>query len=181
MFTSTLKLSILIFFLLFLFLSAFSTSSHALHSSGNSFFSISLSFVSYYGDYLIFLRVFFVLVDGVDVVGTSQYDEVLQWTTTTRRSLADETTANSSLLLAEKRTRRKDPLDHFNLYTGGWNISNKHYIAVCFSFLHFFAFLLLASRNFFLLIMCRRFCSFLWGMFWNWLEEEKGREGKVYY
>jgi hypothetical protein len=37
---------------------------------------------------------------------------------------------NSSLILAQERTTRKDPLDHFNIYNGGWNISNQHYIAV---------------------------------------------------
>jgi uncharacterized membrane protein len=36
---------------------------------------------------------------------------------------------NSSLLLAEQRTHRKDPLDNFKRYTGGWNISNQHYWA----------------------------------------------------
>nr|GMD87320.1 Chaperonin like [Ipomoea batatas] len=36
---------------------------------------------------------------------------------------------NSSLILAAKRTYRKDPLDDFKRYTGGWNISNRHYWA----------------------------------------------------
>ncbi|XP_031104177.1 uncharacterized protein LOC116007599 [Ipomoea triloba] len=36
---------------------------------------------------------------------------------------------NSSLILASKRTYRKDPLNHFERYTGGWNISNRHYWA----------------------------------------------------
>ncbi|KAK9947446.1 hypothetical protein M0R45_003071 [Rubus argutus] len=49
--------------------------------------------------------------------------------TDTRRSLADETVQNSSLILAKERTRRKDPLDDFHKYTGGWNISNDHYWA----------------------------------------------------
>ncbi|OWM69598.1 hypothetical protein CDL15_Pgr014059 [Punica granatum] len=35
---------------------------------------------------------------------------------------------NSSMILAENRTDRRDPLDGFRHYTGGWNISNKHYI-----------------------------------------------------
>ncbi|PRQ56563.1 hypothetical protein RchiOBHm_Chr1g0337751 [Rosa chinensis] len=47
----------------------------------------------------------------------------------TRRSLADENLQNSSLVLAKERTRRKDPLDDFHKYTGGWNISNDHYWA----------------------------------------------------
>ncbi|KAE9467700.1 hypothetical protein C3L33_00374, partial [Rhododendron williamsianum] len=41
-----------------------------------------------------------------------------------RRSVLE----NSSTLAAQ-RTRRKDPLNNFNYYTGGWNISNKHYFA----------------------------------------------------
>ncbi|XVE91244.1 hypothetical protein DITRI_Ditri20bG0138300 [Diplodiscus trichospermus] len=36
---------------------------------------------------------------------------------------------NESFILAEKETYRKDPLDHFNYYTGGWNISDVHYLA----------------------------------------------------
>ena len=50
----------------------------------------------------------------------------------TRRSLVDENLQNSSLILAKERTRRKDPLDDFHKYTGGWNISNDHYWAVSF-------------------------------------------------
>ena len=33
-------------------------------------------------------------------------------------------------MLAKERTRRKDPLDNRRYYTGGWNITNKHYFAV---------------------------------------------------
>ncbi|CAK8568581.1 unnamed protein product [Lathyrus sativus] len=36
---------------------------------------------------------------------------------------------NSPLPLAAERTRRKDPLDGFNEYTNGWNISDHHYWA----------------------------------------------------
>ncbi|KAI3673738.1 hypothetical protein L6452_39866 [Arctium lappa] len=36
---------------------------------------------------------------------------------------------NSNMILAEKRTRRKDPRNDFKYYTGGWNISNDHYIS----------------------------------------------------
>lgn len=54
----------------------------------------------------------------------------------TGRSLAEQDPAvNSSLILAESRTQRKDPLENFKPYTGGWNISNQHYWAVS-SFLH---------------------------------------------
>nr|KYP57354.1 hypothetical protein KK1_003615 [Cajanus cajan] len=36
--------------------------------------------------------------------------------------------ANMSLVLAKERTRRRDFFNHFNLYTGGWNISDSDYI-----------------------------------------------------
>ncbi|KAG8381726.1 hypothetical protein BUALT_Bualt05G0002600 [Buddleja alternifolia] len=38
--------------------------------------------------------------------------------------------SGSSLVLAPRRTYRKDPLDGFQRYRGGWNISNRHYWAV---------------------------------------------------
>ncbi|KAK9141784.1 hypothetical protein Syun_011184 [Stephania yunnanensis] len=51
----------------------------------------------------------------------------------TRRFVAevagDGFVGNSTLLLAEDRTRRKDPLDGYKKYGGGWNISNEHYWA----------------------------------------------------
>ncbi|KAJ9702695.1 hypothetical protein PVL29_004428 [Vitis rotundifolia] len=34
-----------------------------------------------------------------------------------------------TLVLVAERTKRKDPLNHFRQYTGGWNISNKRYWA----------------------------------------------------
>ncbi|PKA52851.1 hypothetical protein AXF42_Ash001832 [Apostasia shenzhenica] len=37
--------------------------------------------------------------------------------------------ANSSFVLASGRTERRDPLNDFKDYTGGWNISNRHYWA----------------------------------------------------
>ncbi|XP_047964674.1 uncharacterized protein LOC125209108 [Salvia hispanica] len=43
------------------------------------------------------------------------------------RFLAGDEQVNTTLILAEKRTQRKDPLDDFRKYTGGWNISNRHY------------------------------------------------------
>lgn len=55
--------------------------------------------------------------------------------------MAEDAAANTttSLILAQHRTTRKDPLDHFNRYTGGWNISNRHYIAsVVFTAVPFF-------------------------------------------
>ncbi|KAJ7979032.1 Transmembrane protein [Quillaja saponaria] len=65
--------------------------------------------------------------DGVGIVGKRHYSEEIPWKT--RRSLADETVANSSLVLAKERTHRRDPFDNFKRYTGGWNISNSHYWA----------------------------------------------------
>ena len=38
--------------------------------------------------------------------------------------------ANGTLVLAAERTRRPDPLNNFNIYTDGWNVTNSHYIAV---------------------------------------------------
>lgn len=35
----------------------------------------------------------------------------------------------TTTVLAAERTRRKDPLDGLRYYTGGWNISNRHYLA----------------------------------------------------
>ncbi|KAK1407102.1 hypothetical protein QVD17_38713 [Tagetes erecta] len=35
---------------------------------------------------------------------------------------------NSTMILAEKRTRRKDVTNGFEYYNGGWNISDHHYI-----------------------------------------------------
>jgi len=37
---------------------------------------------------------------------------------------------NSPVPLAAERTRRKDPLNSFNKYIYGWNISDNHYWAV---------------------------------------------------
>jgi hypothetical protein len=39
--------------------------------------------------------------------------------------------AKYPLVLAEDRTRRPDVLHHLRMYGGGWNITNKHYWAVC--------------------------------------------------
>ncbi|KAL9314445.1 hypothetical protein ACSQ67_019897 [Phaseolus vulgaris] len=53
--------------------------------------------------------------------------------------MAEDAPSNTSLILAQRRTTRKDPLDDFNRYTGGWNISNRHYIAsVVFTAVPFF-------------------------------------------
>lgn len=51
-----------------------------------------------------------------------------------KRLLAEESDGeaplNSSLVLAARRTHRRDPIDDFKKYSGGWNISEKHYWAV---------------------------------------------------
>lgn len=54
-----------------------------------------------------------------------------------RRLIAEEvppstdlSEGNGSFVLAAERTRRRDPLDEFKEYTGGWNISNEHYWTV---------------------------------------------------
>ncbi|KAI4379366.1 hypothetical protein MLD38_005677 [Melastoma candidum] len=58
----------------------------------------------------------------------------------TRRNLAGAgSEGNSSLVLAAGRTRRRDPTNNFERYTGGWNISNDHYWAsVVFTAIPFF-------------------------------------------
>ncbi|KAJ7951953.1 putative Transmembrane protein [Quillaja saponaria] len=49
-----------------------------------------------------------------------------------RKSLQEGTNAkpmqNSSLILAADATRRVDPSNNFNYYTGGWNFSDVHYM-----------------------------------------------------
>lgn len=66
------------------------------------------------------------------VVYEKEYGGVVVAGLNTRRSVA-ETVYNSSLILAEGRTTRRDPNNDFKLYTGGWNISNGHYWSVSFS------------------------------------------------
>ncbi|XP_047327881.1 uncharacterized protein LOC124931460 [Impatiens glandulifera] len=59
------------------------------------------------------------------------------------------------LILAAKRTHRKDPLDGFKKYTGGWNISEKHYWAsVAFTSAPFFV---IAAVWFILFGLCLSF------------------------
>ncbi|KAG7583682.1 hypothetical protein ISN44_As08g031980 [Arabidopsis suecica] len=62
-------------------------------------------------------------------VGNEEVGGVEEWRTSViERVIAEESGQNSSLILAAKRTKRKDPNDNFKLYTGGWNISNSHYL-----------------------------------------------------
>ncbi|KAK4395371.1 hypothetical protein Sango_1691400 [Sesamum angolense] len=72
---------------------------------------------------------------------------------------------STSLVLAKDRTHRKDPQEDLKYYTGGWNISNDHYIAsvlytgstlfliAAFWFVAFGIFLLLVSMY---VCCCRR-------------------------
>ncbi|KAH7546275.1 hypothetical protein FEM48_Zijuj01G0183000 [Ziziphus jujuba var. spinosa] len=78
------------------------------------------------------------LDDGLAGLEARENDGVVAWWGT-RRFLADEAVQNSSLILAAKRTHRKDPLNNFKYYNGGWNISNNHYWAsVAFTAVPFF-------------------------------------------
>ncbi|XP_021298341.1 uncharacterized protein LOC110427203 isoform X2 [Herrania umbratica] len=46
-----------------------------------------------------------------------------------KERLDEAGSGNASFVLAKKETYRKDPLDNFNFYTGGWNIASVHYLA----------------------------------------------------
>ncbi|KAF5819220.1 putative transmembrane protein [Helianthus annuus] len=60
-----------------------------------------------------------------------KYDLVDLWGS--KRLLGDaQKKENVSLVLAQERTRRKDPLNKFKIYRGGWNITESHYWAVSF-------------------------------------------------
>ncbi|CAL9200737.1 unnamed protein product [Musa hybrid cultivar] len=62
---------------------------------------------------------------------------LVNYTSTVRRSFimrsanspARILVENTSFVLAAERTRRRDPLNGFKLYNGGWNISDLHYLA----------------------------------------------------
>ncbi|XP_021757840.1 uncharacterized protein LOC110722847 [Chenopodium quinoa] len=73
-----------------------------------------------------------------------------------RRSVAENTTeGNSSLKLAAHNTYRRDPLNHFHRYTGGWNITDKHYWAsVAFTAVPFFVVALVWFLIFGLSLIC---------------------------
>lgn len=43
---------------------------------------------------------------------------------------SDISAENTSFVLAAERTHRKDPLEGYKRYAGGWNISDQHYWAV---------------------------------------------------
>lgn len=74
----------------------------------------------------------------------ARYGLELTWRNTSRRSVVEgpigEPVENPLLVLAPERTYRKDPLDGFKRYTGGWNIRDRHYWAsVGFTAVPFFA------------------------------------------
>lgn len=80
------------------------------------------------------------------------------------RFLADNSSdeeVNTTLILAAKRTQRKDPLNDFHEYRGGWNISNKHYWAsVAYTAFPFFvvAAIWFAIFAICLIVTCLYFC-----------------------
>lgn len=73
-----------------------------------------------------------VVLDVIEIFVEKEYGGVVHWNT--KKSVAEKSARNSFLILAKTRTLRKDPLDGFNRYTRGWNISNEHYWAVRFFF-----------------------------------------------
>ncbi|CAK9142018.1 unnamed protein product [Ilex paraguariensis] len=78
-----------------------------------------------------------------------------------RSVLEGKNGGNSSLILAAERTHRKDPLNDFKYYTGGWNISEEHYISsVAFTAAPLFliAAIWFAGFGLCLLFMCFCFC-----------------------
>ncbi|CAN8258053.1 unnamed protein product [Cochlearia groenlandica] len=76
---------------------------------------------------LLLLLVFIISSFLLVATTTSISDEEERRTSVKERLIAEESVENSSLILAAKRTKRKDPNDNFKLYNGGWNISNTHY------------------------------------------------------
>uniref|UniRef100_A0A3N7FBL3 Transmembrane protein n=1 Tax=Populus trichocarpa TaxID=3694 RepID=A0A3N7FBL3_POPTR len=65
------------------------------------------------------------------------------------------------LVLAPKRTYRKDPLNDFKRYTGGWNISDRHYWAsVGFTAAPLFAIAAIWFLVFGLCLLCGCLCHF---------------------
>ncbi|KAJ0008356.1 hypothetical protein Pint_30228 [Pistacia integerrima] len=79
--------------------------------------------------------ILFSLAHGLGIHGTIDEDEYGVFSWAMRRSVLDDNNVehvedNSTLILAADRTHRKDPLDDFNYYKGGWNISEKHYFSV---------------------------------------------------
>ncbi|CAN1146707.1 hypothetical protein LINPERHAP2_LOCUS15433 [Linum perenne] len=63
------------------------------------------------------------------VFSTAGHDLLLPFGIRRHLGESNSTGNSTTLVLAAERTRRKDPLDHLNRYTGGFNISNEHYWA----------------------------------------------------
>lgn len=104
-------------------------------------------FKSCFSIFLIVIRFFNLCLIDSGVGNEEERGVEEEWRTSViERVIAEESGENSSLILAAKRTRRKDPADNFKLYTGGWNISNSHYLTVSLLFLW--------SKNVFFLLLC---------------------------
>ncbi|KAM7508280.1 hypothetical protein LguiA_018733 [Lonicera macranthoides] len=54
-----------------------------------------------------------------------EFGEMAEWNS---RRFTAETSNKTYLILAANRTHREDPLNNFEFYTGGWNITNEHYL-----------------------------------------------------
>ncbi|CAO2841106.1 unnamed protein product [Amaranthus hypochondriacus] len=78
---------------------------------------------------IFFTLFFFSFSDAFQDLGSSSFQGVIKWESNNRRIVAETVEGNSSLILAAKNTYRRDPINHFNRYTGGWNISDTHYWA----------------------------------------------------
>ncbi|KAF7133343.1 hypothetical protein RHSIM_Rhsim09G0014400 [Rhododendron simsii] len=50
-----------------------------------------------------------------------------------RRVLEETSNKSTTLILAADRTHRRDPLNGFNYYTGGWSLDNHYFSSVAFS------------------------------------------------
>ncbi|KAI3766221.1 hypothetical protein L2E82_16273 [Cichorium intybus] len=155
--------------LLFLLLPIFFTllphgGSHILHSqiqqsSGNMLFFPIVSWVLSNSRNVLFV----LLVVGLSTsVGMINGRSGVVHRETERVVLETKSTdENSSLILADERTRRKDPSNDFKYYTGGWNISNEHYVSsVSFTAVPLFAIAAIWFVGFglFLLLTCCCYC-----------------------
>ncbi|KAL2534860.1 hypothetical protein Adt_08211 [Abeliophyllum distichum] len=88
-----------------------------------------------------------------------EYNEVVEWNT--RRIVAETSTNSTYVILAAKRTYRKDPSNNMKYYTGGWNITNSHYLySVAYSGVGplIFAGIWLVFFGVFMLCLCFRHC-----------------------
>ncbi|KAG8656217.1 uncharacterized protein LOC110613992 isoform X2 [Manihot esculenta] len=66
----------------------------------------------------------FLLISSTFLSGIIDEGEINLVSWETRRSVLTE---NESMILAAERTHRRDPLNNFKYYKGGWSISEKHY------------------------------------------------------